>query len=208
MEFIKINTQLSYTQIYKWGWDQKKKWEKNQNSLKIPTIDEFGGYCKFQKEDNKLLSNIAEIDWNKEVQDLDIECEKEETKLLKSQSELINKDIQFLPNQSSVILNPANAEFSTPLKKLKRDRNFSSATNETNSQKLTRKDIDPILSSISSLKLNPFVNELYFRDYTFEAYNISNVDKFWYDSFDGFSEEVRYIYSYDCRSHLALLTMQ
>lgn len=64
MEYLKANTQLSYTQIYKWGWDQKKKSEKSGPA--IPTIDEFGGYCKF---DNKAapLTQVVDVDWNEKI---------------------------------------------------------------------------------------------------------------------------------------------
>ena len=44
IQYILKNSQLTYDQIYKWGWDQKNKLEKNPTGKVIPSIDEFGGY--------------------------------------------------------------------------------------------------------------------------------------------------------------------
>ena len=81
MEFLKANTQLSYTQIYKWGWDQKKKVERNPNAKKVPTIDEFGGYCKFEASQKQSISKVLDIDWNEKIRLLDLECEREEMQM-------------------------------------------------------------------------------------------------------------------------------
>ena len=77
VEYIKTNSQLNYVQIYKWGWDQKKKVESNPNALKVPTIDEFGGYCKFSSNDSQPLDKLIDNDLNAKVLFLVKECEKE-----------------------------------------------------------------------------------------------------------------------------------
>lgn len=136
---MKTNTQLSYTQIYKWGWDQKKKVEKNPHARKIPTIDEFGGYCKFENTSNESLSKVLDIDWNEKIRQLDLECEQEE-KLLKKNQSKENKYKRAKTEDSSEVVEvkpkefieiPDDDSFSTPPKKTKRQRYSSDLTNAT-----------------------------------------------------------------------------
>lgn len=43
--YVSRTTGLNVSQVYKWGWDQKKK-TGDLDGFDIPTTDEFGGYSK------------------------------------------------------------------------------------------------------------------------------------------------------------------
>ena len=63
---------LSRSQVYKWGWDRKKKDPQSNLGIYKPTKDEFGGYSKheFVQNDHKSIANLLQIDLNQEVQKL------------------------------------------------------------------------------------------------------------------------------------------
>lgn len=69
-------------------------------------------------------------------------------------------------------------QFSTPKKKSKKDRKSSSITDATNSNKVDENEKEAVIlcSSIPNI-VAPKI-DLYFRDYTYEAYNIDSDDKF------------------------------
>lgn len=139
---------LEYVQIYKWGWDQKKKIKKNPNLKRVPTIDEFGGYWKYDNSDSNLLALWGE-DLNLKIALLDQECEKlygplpETTtpgKLtLKRRKTLdfenLDSNIQTQDFKESVQSNGDG--FAAPSKKIKRERYCSDLTNVTRSPALT-----------------------------------------------------------------------
>ena len=67
---------LSRSQVYKWGWDQKKKQRQTGFSLDTPSKDEFGGYSKHDfVENDKSISNLLNIDLNLEIQKLELGLE-------------------------------------------------------------------------------------------------------------------------------------
>ena len=136
---------LEYVQIYKWGWDQKKKLQKNPNLKRAPTIDEFGGYWKYENSDANLLALWAE-DLNAKIALLDQECEKQygplpETTIPGKFSLKRRKTVDF-ENIDSNIQNQdlkdslQGDNFIAPLKKVKRERYCSDVTNVTRSPAL------------------------------------------------------------------------
>lgn len=182
VEFLKANTQLSYTQIYKWGWDQKKKVEKNPHARRIPTIDEFGGYCKFENNSNESLSKVLDIDWNEKIRQLDLECEQEE-RLLKQNQPKENKNKRVKTEDSSEVVEikpkevspqlieiPDDDSFSTPPKKTKRQRYSSDLTIATKSA--------PKKQEFLEMPINPFLHEDLHSDYNFEDVHLGTVLNF------------------------------
>lgn len=144
--FVVENTGLDSTQIYKWGWDQKKKIKKNPNLKIVPTIDEFGGYCKYNHSDANLLA-LCDEDLNHKIALLDQECEREcgplpdynprENALKRRKTvdfENVDQNIQNQGLQESPC--EETDSFFAPLKKVKRDRYCSDLTNVTRSPAL------------------------------------------------------------------------
>lgn len=183
VEFLKTNTQLSYTQIYKWGWDQKKKVEKNPNAKKIPTIDEFGGYCKFDQASNVPLDKVLDIDWNEQIRLLDLDCEREEQlkqrntepkekvyKRVKTEDshepiKIKNEDVYPEP----LVLSDDDS-FCTPPKKVKRQRYCSDATNATRAASKKFENLDSVI--------NPFLQDDAKSDYDFEDFQLGSLIHF------------------------------
>ena len=155
------NSLLNYVQIYKWGWDQKKKVEKNPNLKRVPTIDEFGGYWKFNNSSTPL-DKVNTIDYNEKIRILDQECEKEygplpgfETKTIAVKRRKTQDFENYDKNmESEVMVIPKFYEeeflFSSH-KKLKRERYCSDLTNVTKSNILKPLALDEYV--------NPFFEE-------------------------------------------------
>ena len=70
MDDVCRNTGLSENQVYKWGWDQKKKRGKTDDAF-YPTTDEFGGYSKhgFQSNLDSIVEAIG-LDLNAKLKQL------------------------------------------------------------------------------------------------------------------------------------------
>lgn len=67
---------LSRSQVYKWGWDQKKKQRFTGVGIDTPSKDEFGGYSKHDfVENDKSIANLLNIDLNLEIQKLELGLE-------------------------------------------------------------------------------------------------------------------------------------
>jgi hypothetical protein len=145
VEYVKTNSQLNYVQIYKWGWDQKKKVENNPDALKVATIDEFGGYCKFSSNDHQPLDKLIDEDLNNKVLLLVRECEKElgplpdfepnENQVEKIMSNYIQSECDLQKDEPKIKLVEISDEDSIVScnKKTKRERYCSDLTNATRS---------------------------------------------------------------------------
>lgn len=185
------NTLLTKVQIYKWGWDQKKKSKKNPQGKRIPSIDEFGGYCKFdQREESPKLTKIVDIDWNEQIRLLDLDCAKEEKINHAKPESIVKKELQIQNSvkekqnvNKEVTVQAKKVEsneksFSTPMKKFnKRDRYCSDLTNASNSARnllITPRVTPPK----SSAYVTPFFEEDFDRDYSFENVNYENFEYF------------------------------
>lgn len=143
MDFIKDNSNLEYVQIYKWGWDQKKKVKKNPNLKRVPTIDEFGGYCKYDNSDAHLLA-LWDEDLNHKIALLDQEWEREcgplpdynpRENVVKRRKtvEVENVDQNIQDKEINESQREETEGFFAPQKKMKRDRYCSDLTNVTRS---------------------------------------------------------------------------
>lgn len=67
---------LSRSQVYKWGWDQKKKQRYTGGGVDTPAKDEFGGYSKHDfVENDRSIANLLNIDLNLEIQKLELGLE-------------------------------------------------------------------------------------------------------------------------------------
>ena len=186
MEFLKANTQLSYTQIYKWGWDQKKKVERNPNAKKVPTIDEFGGYCKFEASQKQSISKVLDIDWNEKIRLLDLECEREEMQMKAGSvsrpvkrvktHEITEKVVHS--DQKAVELQPLEfveeESMCTPPKKPKRQRYCSDATNATRGGQKKKE--------LVNTSVNPYIN-FTSQEEDFESIEMGTPFLFAYSSF-------------------------
>ena len=152
VEYVKLHTQLNYVQIYKWGWDQKKKVEKNPKALKIPTIDEFGGYCKFSQDNKTPLDKLLDVDWNEKIRLLDLECEKEHGPVSDFEPNEVYAKRQKLEDSEDVVKNSSPPAVkllvevseedsqSPPPKKTKRERYTSDITNASGNTPEGKKD--------------------------------------------------------------------
>ena len=75
---LSSKTGLSESQVYKWNWDQRKKFVEGSESLDAEvTRDEFGGYCckrwgKFNDDfdDNDNICDILGLDIEKKALEL------------------------------------------------------------------------------------------------------------------------------------------
>ena len=65
-------TLLSENQVYKWGWDQKKKRGRTDNAF-YPSTDEFGGYSKHGFNQIDSLAASIGINLDQKVKELDID---------------------------------------------------------------------------------------------------------------------------------------
>lgn len=64
---------LSRAQVYKWGWDRKKKDFPEEGFMK-PSKDEFGGYSKHDfVEANDPIADLLDIDLNEQIRQLDLD---------------------------------------------------------------------------------------------------------------------------------------
>lgn len=160
--------------------------EKNPSAKKVPTIDEFGGYCKFEASQKQSISKVLDIDWNEKIRLLDLECEREE-KLMKawpvSRPVKRVKTHEFIENvvhsdQKAVELAPLELveeeSMCTPPKKPKRQRYCSDATNATRGG---HKKKEAVHSSI-----NPYIN-LNSDEDNFESIEMGTPFLFAYNSF-------------------------
>lgn len=150
--------------------------EKNPSASNIPTIDEFGGYCKFSKPSEVPLDKVIEIDWNEKIRLLVLDCEREE--LLKEQTEpkeKVHKRRKTEDSQELEVNHEApeplvlsdDDSFCTPPKKTKRQRYCSDATNATRSG--LKKFEGP-----QDLSINPFLQDDVKSDYDFEDYHFAS----------------------------------
>lgn len=123
---------------------KNKKIQKNPNLKKVPTIDEFGGYWKYDNSDAKLLSLWEEEDLNQKIALLDREWERQYGPLPvykpKINTVKRRKTVDF-ENLDQNIQSPAfsgsgsgdSDDFAAPSKKIKRERYCSDLTNVTRS---------------------------------------------------------------------------
>ena len=191
VDYIKSNSQLNYTQIYKWGWDQKKKVEKNPNSKPVPTIDEFGGYWKFESAKIQL-EKLCDEDLNEKVRLLDSECEKNlepltdfepkvETVKRRKTEDSENHSINIL-KENTVIPKFEEENLFSPPKKPKRERYCSDMTNVTRSAVFQRQPLDQFVNpfldeEVPSEKMGGFnfdSNDMDFDHHSFKLYNSGN----------------------------------
>lgn len=170
VEFLKSNTHLSYTQIYKWGWDQKKKVEKNPRAKRIPTIDEFGGYCKFDSAQVTPITKVLDVDWNEKIrvllQDIDNEDNRGSEPKENAYKRVKTGDS---PSEESVVEKkplimtkieiPDDESNSTPPVKAKRQRYASDLTNATRKASVEPKVVN-----------NPYVEDEFNFDPSFEYF--------------------------------------
>lgn len=194
VDYIRANSGLSLTQIYKWGWDQKKKVLKNPNGKPVASIDEFGGYSKFDTNyEAKKITKLLDIDWNEKIRQLDLECEMEEKNNLKNtepkilsenkKEDIIDKTCgeDKLIDEKEINNVEQTNSFCTPLKaKPKRERYSSDITNVTiSARNLIKKAEDKGFN----MYVTPFVEDEFEKDYSFENYNFDNFDNFGSGSF-------------------------
>ena len=162
----------------------------------VPTIDEFGGYCKFDNKDDKPITQVLDIDWNEKIRLLDLDCEKEGLTLnSQSDSNCVNNKRQkikedenkneepkdFVMKQIEI---PDDDSYSTPPKKLKRQRYASDVTNATNSGKAQLSlfdekkydDFDKLDRNV-----NPFQQDN-IDEYSFEDFDFGPLNVFGYNS--------------------------
>jgi hypothetical protein len=70
---------LSRAQVYKWGWDRKKKDLPEEGFMK-PSKDEFGGYSKHDfVEANDPIADLLDIDLNEQIKQLELDSFPSET---------------------------------------------------------------------------------------------------------------------------------
>lgn len=192
VDFIQANSQLTLTQIYKWGWDQKKKVLKNPQGIQVPTIDEFGGYSKFDEQDDAIkITKVLDIDWNEKIRLLDLDWEREEKLKISASEPKVHIPVSKAEkSQENCDQNAADSQkpalnaksFSTPLKKPKRDRYSSDITNVT----VSGKNLSPTKKSEAKLQnmyVAPFFEEDIEKDYSFENFKFDNYDSFEPQSF-------------------------
>ena len=192
IEEVMENSELSYTQVYKWGWDQKKKCNDNPNGASLLTIDEFGGYCKFTSSNERKITKVLDVDLNEKIRLLISDVESEEkggSKNFKSDIspskpepadlKVNNENFTLPPNQKQIQIQ--NNMWSPPSQKIKRQRYNSDITNATLSAKTyLKRDIDPIIPS--------FLRDEIDRDYSLD--NLRFVDAIGHDSFNNHSFEL------------------
>ena len=70
-EVVRVS-KLSEAQVYKWGWDQKKKRGETDQGF-YPRTDEFGGYSKHGFNQLDSIANMIGIDLDQKVEELDLE---------------------------------------------------------------------------------------------------------------------------------------
>jgi len=70
---------LSRAQVYKWGWDRKKKAQPTDIGFIKTSKDEFGGYSKHDfVEDVDPIAQLLDIDLNKEIEKLCLSLDNQE----------------------------------------------------------------------------------------------------------------------------------
>lgn len=71
---------LSRAQVYKWGWDRKKKTTPDEEGFIKPSKDEFGGYSKHDfVEADDPIADLLDIDLNHEIQKLALGLDSSQT---------------------------------------------------------------------------------------------------------------------------------
>jgi len=153
----------------------------------VPTIDEFGGYCKFDGPAKQPISTVVEVDWNEKIRLLDLECEREEKNLLhtRPESRVIKriKTEEFgkvkkpqmkiaVPEQ---LLVADDDSLCTPPKQVKRQRYGSDSTTATRPAHK--------MSEASNLKVNPYLNDDLQNDFDIEKYENDSFFNFGFNSF-------------------------
>lgn len=77
---------LARAQVYKWGWDRKKKADPDDGDFLRLTKDEFGGYSKHDFiDDDDPIAELLDIDLTKEIKRLGLDY-KEDAPLKSVQS--------------------------------------------------------------------------------------------------------------------------
>lgn len=133
---------LSRSQVYKWGWDQKKRHDPEDLDFDIPIKDEFGGYSKhnFVENDKSSILKLLNINLNEKVKNLleDIESKESSRSLVsKVKSELNSNLVDTRRKREKKDLRKRNRissqadEFTaTPLTKSKK-KNFETVTRKS-----------------------------------------------------------------------------
>ena len=187
LNLLKLTLIFHITRFISGAGIRRNKWEKNKDILKIPTIDEFGGYWKFQKENEKSIPKSEEVDYNEQVNKIDLDWANEEAKRQLDRDK-INKNSDN-ENEESDFWDPSDQSLSLHLKKEKRHRYWSDVTNATSSGKLLSKCRSPEKRLKPIIKLNPFAEDSNCRDFNFDTWNIDNFDNFWYVSMENNSDK-------------------
>lgn len=164
---------------------RRNKCERNKDILKIPTIDEFGGYWKFQKENQNSIPDKLEIDLNEQVNIIDLDWVKEEA-LMKIN--LWNTSRGSYEREESDLRNPSVQSLSPQPKKGKRHRYWSDATNATSSSRLLAKERLAGDRFKLNIKPSPFFEVPYRNEFNFEIWNLDNFDNFCFGSMENNSE--------------------
>ena len=113
---------LSKSQVYKWGWDRKKKASTDDIDFVRPAKDEFGGYSKhdFAENDDLSIANVIKVDLNEKVQqlvfDFDNQKEMDAKRLGHGNSTLKNlgdRKKRKVKERNKAIRSSSSIEFST-----------------------------------------------------------------------------------------------
>ena len=72
---VSRKTGLLEAQVYKWGWEQKRKKGTDGKPLALASTDEFGGYSKLGFSELDCISASIGIDLNAKLRELHLELE-------------------------------------------------------------------------------------------------------------------------------------
>ena len=70
---VSRKTGLCEAQVYKWGWDQKRKKVSEDGSFVLPSTDEFGGYSKHGFSGLDSISAALGIDIDSKIRELHLD---------------------------------------------------------------------------------------------------------------------------------------
>lgn len=201
VDYIAKNTQLTHDQIYKWNWDQNKKAEKNPMGTHIPSIDEFGGYCKFEQTAQEPIAQILDIDYNAKVAQL-LNFDSPQSEKLDSELSDVDSVSYKRMKISDTLEKRVPPSSDTPLptlekvktsdeepKKLQNSRKESNMTDATD-QQCEVPGLNKLSEGLIEDKPNQFFfDELYGKDYNFgrDLYNFDEPD---FNSFNFYSDKV------------------
>lgn len=85
---------LSRAQVYKWGWDRKKKADPEEEGFVRLAKDEFGGYSKHDFiDDNDPIAELLDIDLTEQIRELgfNVRKDKERRSEPKTDSKLLKR---------------------------------------------------------------------------------------------------------------------